>query len=1239
MRARRMLQRGCALVMAVILLVLSNGVDTFAANQYKGGIVIQNSTPRKVEKGLMPSKGNVKAAVLMVEFPDYAATHTRGYVAEEFFGETESVSSYYRASSYQMLNLGGDVYDWYKTSNPRAYYEDNTREYPREEYLIREVVQAMDAQVDFSQYDSDNDGYVDAVYLVCSGKNTGYKSMWWAYEKTLLNDMIVDGKKIGSFVLLPEDSLDYFSVAHETGHLMGLQDYYDSEQGMFGGTAHYGTDTLMNNSSGDLDVFSKWMLGWITPKNITDNAAITLRPCNEYPDAVVIRPRNASANNTFFMVDYRTATKNNKFAKVGGVTVYRVNATIDSETGQYKYDVSSHAPRLIESVAVNVKEGYAIGTSKMPYSYIAEEVGTDVVYSQTGVVIENVAIQNNVATANVVYSNVVNTETLTAEVEKLFADNRAGYLLSFPMEVTYNQASLYASGDGEEIPLIVDRSDYANSKNMNDYCLYTSQELAPGKTYKVSIPAGTFTAVDGRLSQAIEFTWTSDNYQFKKEYEKTYPGCEECSNTLLYGNNGFVYFANHLGTVYMVTVDDNGQEHVQRLYTISDYSGVLTLYESGVQACRLENGNYVLVVRNGENSIILKVSPDGQCQYLGEKKFRKQMICSSVGDIAILDRLDDYKCLILDADGTLKEVADTSTYSRYLKCTDAYYAKLIDFPGSKIKCVFVDANFKQVQAFATKYDVIGADYRDGNYVLVEYTFTDKEFLYYEAIYNNSGQFVSRRRLFSLKRSSMLHAYTKAYPCKYGYVFYGQTEIATEKEDGEGAFSGRIASPVACVMVTDKNFNKQYTYTIDKDNLKKGDTVWSIIETGDGSLICATDWSDYRMDGPNRENQHTHAYDANNVCTLCGYKLILDNDNSTGGSEQPGPSVNPGEHVHEYDENFVCRICGQRKATASQNSISYQTHVQKVGWQDWKADGVMSGTSGRGLRLEGIRIKLDKQLFSGSVQYRTHVQKIGWQDWRTDGVMSGTSGEAKRLEAIEIKLVGEMAQHYDIYYRVHCQKIGWMGWTKNGGRAGSAGLAYRLEGIEIRLVDKGAAAPGDTTNSFCESGKFFDTSKDAVYSIAYRTHVQSYGWQNYVGDGITSGTSGQAKRLEGIEIKLNNQKYEGSIQYRTHVQKIGWQDWKSDGAMSGTSGQALRLEAIEIRLTGELAQQYDVYYRVHAQSYGWLGWAKNGESSGTAGYAKRLEGIQILLLPKGVAAPASNYIGTISNTNQAFIKSY
>ena len=140
------------------------------------------------------------------------------------------------------------------------------------------------------------------------------------------------------------------------------------------------------------------------------------------------------------------------------------------------------------------------------------------------------------------------------------------------------------------------------------------------------------------------------------------------------------------------------------------------------------------------------------------------------------------------------------------------------------------------------------------------------------------------------------------------------------------------------------------------------------------------------------------------------------------------------------------------------------------------------------------------------------------------------------------------------------------------------------------------------------------------SISYQTHVQDYGWQSWKSNGEVSGTVGQSKRLEGINIKLSN--INGSIEYKTHVQDYGWQDWKSNGQMSGTSGQSKRLEAIKVKLSGEAANQYDVYYRVHAQDYGWLDWAKNGESAGTEGYSKRLEGIQIVLVKKGENAPGS-----------------
>ena len=185
------------------------------------------------------------------------------------------------------------------------------------------------------------------------------------------------------------------------------------------------------------------------------------------------------------------------------------------------------------------------------------------------------------------------------------------------------------------------------------------------------------------------------------------------------------------------------------------------------------------------------------------------------------------------------------------------------------------------------------------------------------------------------------------------------------------------------------------------------------------------------------------------------------------------------------------------------TVTYRTHVQRDGWQDWKRNGAIAGTSGRGLRLEGINIKLANKPVAGGITYRTHVQKIGWQNWKSDGVMSGTEGLALRLEAIQIKLTGNMAKKYDVYYHVHCQKYGWMGWAKNGAKSGSSGLGLRLEAIQIRLVPKGSAAPGATSNAFV-AGENIDKlgwqNPAGFYQVSRRnvtiTSAARYPW-NYV----------------------------------------------------------------------------------------------------------------------------------------------
>ena len=389
-------------------------------------------------------------------------------------------------------------------------------------------------------------------------------------------------------------------------------------------------------------------------------------------------------------------------------------------------------------------------------------------------------------------------------------------------------------------------------------------------------------------------------------------------------------------------------------------------------------------------------------------------------------------------------------------------------------------------------------------------------------------------------------------------------------------------------------------------------------------------------------------------------------------------------------------------------ISYTTHVQNIGWQSYVKNGAMAGTSGKALRLEGIKIKLLNKESNDHIEYRTHIQNIGWESsYKKDDEMSGTSGRSYRLEAIQIKLTGNVKEEYDVYYRVHAENFGWLGWAKNDEMAGTAGYAYRLEGIEIKLVKKGetfseydsskvafkdknavSEVKLNKTNLSIEAGEeetlsatinpstatdktltwtsdnesvvtvdqkgkitaasegtatITVTSKNGkkatanvnvlapIPGVAYTTHVQYVGWQNYVKNGAMAGTSGKALRLEGIKIKLKNMPYEGDIEYKTHVQNIGWQNYVKNNEMSGTEGMAYRLEAIQIRLTGELAQHYDVYYRVHAENFGWLGWAKNDEQSGTAGYAYRLEGIEIQLVEKGEQP--------IENSNQNSNKSF
>ena len=365
-------------------------------------------------------------------------------------------------------------------------------------------------------------------------------------------------------------------------------------------------------------------------------------------------------------------------------------------------------------------------------------------------------------------------------------------------------------------------------------------------------------------------------------------------------------------------------------------------------------------------------------------------------------------------------------------------------------------------------------------------------------------------------------------------------------------------------------------------------TWTATEKDVKYLIYAKKHGKYEYCGTTSSTSYT---DTDALCDDFGYYWVY-----------PCRTGENGEDIIGDCPQYVCAKGVYEEVTEEETAnvtTSYRTHVQSFGWQNPVTNGVMSGTSGKAKRLEGIEISVSGNENLG-IQYATHCQTYGWLPWSANGEMSGTTGEAKRLEAIEIRLTGADKDKYDVYYRVHAQSYGWLGWAKNGEPSGTAGYAKRLEGIQIVVVKKTEAAPGlnyagvDASKGVHDSRAYIAKTNGTITipgsadstNIMYKTHVQSFGWQNWVLNGAMSGTSGKAKRLEGINIKLSNAAYAGGIQYQTHIQKNGWeQKWKKDGEMSGTSGEAKRLEAIRIKLYGEMANHFDVYYRVHAQSYG------------------------------------------------------
>lgn len=325
-------------------------------------------------KGSLPTIGSPRIPVFLVDFPDYP--HTPDQTVEDvqlkMFGEGdpalypyESLRKYYQRSSYGKLNLDGTVLGWYRARYNRGNYESDYGQ----TQLIKEVFTYHNsAGHDFSQYDNNNDGVLDSFFIKWTGPDTGWGGYWWAFQSNFTDpNFNVDGKKLNYYVFSwyanenYDDFTDYTPQTdiHETGHLLGLPDYYDYDPG-YGTEGGVGGLDMMDSNWGDHNCFSKFALGWINPLVIASGEHnLTLYPSGSNPDAVLIMPDAQSTpfGWEFFMAQYRKRSNGNdpgnevqwpnRSYPADGMLIWHVDTTLDAD-GETKYNNSDSAHKLLK---------------------------------------------------------------------------------------------------------------------------------------------------------------------------------------------------------------------------------------------------------------------------------------------------------------------------------------------------------------------------------------------------------------------------------------------------------------------------------------------------------------------------------------------------------------------------------------------------------------------------------------------------------------------------------------------------------------------------------------------------------------------------------------------------------------------------------------------------------------------------------------------------------------------------
>lgn len=327
------------------------------------------SNPQKEKLNNFPTIGEVHSLVILVQFADTKFS-TVGSDAHQFFnnmlnepgftysnGANGSARDFYLNSSNGRFQPQFDVIGPVTLPEKYSYYGANqgsSVDNPaRLEQFVREACTLADPLVDFSQYDHNQDGYIDNIYFFYAGKgeaDSGDGNAIWphsAYYSDMAKDaglsetsLKLNGVEVGNYTcsneingtLITPQPAGIGTFVHEFGHVLGLADHYDVNYGMTTfapGSFDTMAQASYNNNGNTPAAFSAYeraCLGWLdltVLKNGVDSLNV-LPDLNDSNKAYVV-PVGGTNDEEYFIMENRQKKGWDAFIPGHGMLLWHID--------------------------------------------------------------------------------------------------------------------------------------------------------------------------------------------------------------------------------------------------------------------------------------------------------------------------------------------------------------------------------------------------------------------------------------------------------------------------------------------------------------------------------------------------------------------------------------------------------------------------------------------------------------------------------------------------------------------------------------------------------------------------------------------------------------------------------------------------------------------------------------------------------------------------------------------------